>query len=146
MALVPDAFKSLQHESVVIKCFFLLSAVFPRGDRHDLCTGLVLSSECNFSFFQYLYIFNERISLGCFPASLLSCFLLLIFILKSKAFWPVVSTASFSFFLCDTYIASWPHAEMVLPLYAVPVSPKPIRWIYFHHFHPLLSLFCHLAL
>lgn len=95
----------------LLNVFFLLSAVFPRGDRHDLCTGLVLSSECNFSFFQYLYIFNERISLGCFPASLLSCFLLLIFILKSKASWPVVSTASFSFFLCDTYIASWPHTD-----------------------------------
>lgn len=95
----------------LLNVFFLLSAVFPRGDRHDLCTGLVLSSECNFSFFQYLYIFNERISLDCFSASLLSCFLLLIFILKSKVSWPVVSIASFSFFLCDTYIASWPHTD-----------------------------------
>lgn len=74
MALVPDAFKSLQHESMVIKCFFFSSLqCFPEGT--DMTSVLDLYFQVSVTLASssiYTFLMRDIIRLfSCFIAELL---------------------------------------------------------------------------
>lgn len=108
--------------------------MFPRGDRHDICTGLLLSSECSNDFF-VLIIF---LSLSIFTSYLLlmsdycvTAFpTLLILTVSSFCFLAIFSYISLSF--CQTPSTNT-FCTIDSPSPPVPVPPPPLS--------PLLLLF-----